>query len=366
MRKMRLLALLLCLSLLLPLCPAGAESKPTLHNMAELRDFLDRKTIFLSDRIEFFCSASLYRQIGTSEALRTLMYNYGVLDYYEYHGSMKKDEYEILISEIEYNPGFRAANAFTTVGEHVLTSREKQLLNRGIQIVTDLGKTSPSPGDLAIRIHDYLCRTVTYTPDNNNIWDDENNAMGAIFNGRAECDGYTDAYYLLCRLAGLQVFYQFGDDADPNTSQTHIWNILNLNGRWYHVDVTWDDLDYAKFPDAVTYRYYLIGNEQMKLTHRWNESMCAYPISDYPDWDYGFMYTQNKVGVGAYCGNVKDAGAYIDQCRKAGYKQAHVMVDGRYSDDKALRNAIPSATRSKSWIWRYEMGEYTIFDVYFK
>ncbi len=369
MRKVwtvRLLALLLCTCLLVPLCQARATNDwPTLQNMAELRDFLDRKTMFLADKIMFYCSASLYRQIGTSADLKTLMYNYGVLDFYEYHGSMKKDEYEVIISEIEYYPGFRTANAFTTVGEHVLTSREKQLLNKGLQIVNELSQNSPSPSDLARKIHDYLCRTVTYTNDTNDTWDDENHAMGAILNGKAECDGYTDAFYLLCRLAGLQVFYQYGADAEHRNSDTHIWNILCLDGRWYHVDVTWDDLDDAQHPDAVTYRYYLIGNEQMKLTHFWDKSLTAYDISDYPDWDYGFIYSQNKIGVGAYYTNLQDAGAYIGQCRKAGYKQVRVMLPTSLADFDALWKNVPSTYRTRATYLIFPMGEYTVVDLFY-
>ncbi|MBQ7172246.1 MAG: hypothetical protein IJR89_08235 [Clostridia bacterium] len=62
-------------------------------------------------------------------------------------------------------------------------------------------------------------------------------AFGALIGGRAVCEGYAYAYYLLCREADLWCAYR---DGLPD-GQGHIWNMVKLESGIYNVDVTWCD-----------------------------------------------------------------------------------------------------------------------------
>ncbi len=62
-------------------------------------------------------------------------------------------------------------------------------------------------------------------------------AFGALVGGRAVCEGYAYAYYLLCREANLWCAYR---DGMPD-GQGHIWNMVKLESGIYNVDVTWCD-----------------------------------------------------------------------------------------------------------------------------
>lgn len=56
------------------------------------------------------------------------------------------------------------------------------------------------------------------------------NANGVLFNGKAVCGGYADAFYLLSNMAGIDSYFVLGDN--------HCWNIVQLRGEWYYIDVT--------------------------------------------------------------------------------------------------------------------------------
>ncbi|MBE7005452.1 MAG: surface layer protein [Ruminococcaceae bacterium] len=58
-------------------------------------------------------------------------------------------------------------------------------------------------------------------------------AYSALTNGLAVCDGYTGAYNLLLKLEGIECY------ALPN--ENHIWTVAVLDGKEYHIDVTWGD-----------------------------------------------------------------------------------------------------------------------------
>jgi len=62
-------------------------------------------------------------------------------------------------------------------------------------------------------------------------------AYGALIGGKAVCEGYTGAYYLLCREAGLWCAYRNGQPSGVG----HTWNMVKLDSGIYNVDITWCD-----------------------------------------------------------------------------------------------------------------------------
>lgn len=64
------------------------------------------------------------------------------------------------------------------------------------------------------------------------------NAFGALVGGRAVCEGYSEAYFLLCKKANLWCAYRSG----IVEGQGHEWNMVKLDSGIYNVDVTWCDV----------------------------------------------------------------------------------------------------------------------------
>lgn len=50
----------------------------------------------------------------------------------------------------------------------------------------------------------------------------------------------------------------------------HMWNMVKLEGQWYHVDVTWDDPVMSDGSHALKYNYFLISDARIKLDHSIN------------------------------------------------------------------------------------------------
>jgi len=66
-------------------------------------------------------------------------------------------------------------------------------------------------------------------------WDAGFTAYGALVEGSAVCQGYTEAYEYLLEQVGIK------SERCSSNLLNHIWNILYIDGETYHVDVTWDD-----------------------------------------------------------------------------------------------------------------------------
>ncbi len=89
--------------------------------------------------------------------------------------------------------------------------------------------------DLLKKIHDFVLDSCTYSSDFSE--DSVYTAWGALCDSDAVCEGYALAFYRLCKEAGLDVVM---DVSDPQKG-CHAWNIVNLGGKCYYVDATWDD-----------------------------------------------------------------------------------------------------------------------------
>ena len=92
-------------------------------------------------------------------------------------------------------------------------------------------------------------------------------SLGALKNKYAVCAGYALTFKLLCETAGLECDYVAG-----TAGGYHAWNQVKVDGKWYNVDVTWDDpVSKGKAFDDHKYNrysYFLISDELMYKDHK--------------------------------------------------------------------------------------------------
>ena len=87
-------------------------------------------------------------------------------------------------------------------------------------------------------------------------------AYGALVNRTSVCAGYALAYERLMDQVGIPCEYVTG----MTTRGSYAWNIIRIDGEWYHVDVTWDD----PTPDRegyVRYKYFLKSDKAISRDH---------------------------------------------------------------------------------------------------
>lgn len=86
---------------------------------------------------------------------------------------------------------------------------------------------------------------------------------GALVNKKAVCDGYAHALQYLLYRAGIPCIRVTGS----SKSESHVWNMVQLSGKWYHVDVTWDDPVISGVSDFAGYSYLNVTESQIKKDH---------------------------------------------------------------------------------------------------
>jgi hypothetical protein len=155
-----------------------------------------------------------------------------------------------------------------------IRAMQSRLSNKVSEILKENIRTGSSSLAKELAIHDYLISHVKYDIDNYNhgtIPELDYTAYGCLINGTCVCDGYSKAMQLLLTEAGIECRRITGNAGDGS----HAWNMVKLDGQWYHVDVTWDD----PVPDtsALRYTYFNQPDSVMSKDHSWTTS--AYPAA---------------------------------------------------------------------------------------
>ena len=73
------------------------------------------------------------------------------------------------------------------------------------------------------------------------------------------CEGYAKAFKVLCDQLGVPAVCVSGLSDKSRTGSGHMWNLAQIGGVWYLVDVTWDDSN-AKGAYASSRQYLLVSN----------------------------------------------------------------------------------------------------------
>ena len=140
------------------------------------------------------------------------------------------------------------------------------------QIVDDKLKNKSDKREIIKIIHDYIINSTKYDKDrtdHNIITYASNTAYGVLFEGYGICSGYADAMALFLNYYNI-----------PNykvASENHVWNAVYLDGKWYHLDLTWDDPILSSGEEVLDDTYFLITTEKLKeindSQHRFDDTI---------------------------------------------------------------------------------------------
>ncbi len=190
-----------------------------------------------------------------------------------------------------------------------------RLLARVKRILTDNINTVMTEYQKELILHDYLIEHCNYgsgSAENEN----EFRAYGALVEGEAVCNGYAEAMALLLSCAGVENRYVVGVANSGSRSATggtvavegvnnaqvenHAWNMVRVNGTWYHLDTTWDDP--VGGGDVLSHAYFNLSDERMRRDHSWKQEK----YEECPDMNWNYFYREH-----AYFERSTDMVAYV-------------------------------------------------------
>lgn len=152
------------------------------------------------------------------------------------------------------------------------TEEEIIAINKIVDKVIEEKITNSTPPKEKIKIiHDYIIDNTEYDKLKYKNTEDttyrSNTAYGVLIEGYGTCNGYADAMAIFLDKMNI-INYKISNDE-------HIWNLVYLDGQWYHLDLTWDD----PISDININRdtYFLITTETLEKlndgTHNFNKEI---------------------------------------------------------------------------------------------
>ena len=135
------------------------------------------------------------------------------------------------------------------------------------RIISLLVKPNNSNYENLKAIHDYIVNTTKYDEEQNE--NGESNyasaiAYGALFDHYATCNGYTDTMAIFLSKLGIKNYKIATTSEDISYSATgHVWNAVYLDGKWLHMDLTWDDPVSNTGENYLYHKYFLVTTEEM-------------------------------------------------------------------------------------------------------
>ncbi len=126
-----------------------------------------------------------------------------------------------------------------------------------VQSIVDLIPNSYSDYQKILFVNDYLC--VNYKYDGNY---DIYNAYAFFEEGTGVCQAYTLAFMAIMDELDIKC------DSVVSKEMNHMWNLVQLNEKWYHIDVTWND-PYFSTSNTDTFglakhNYFLLSSDCIK------------------------------------------------------------------------------------------------------
>lgn len=140
-------------------------------------------------------------------------------------------------------------------------------------IIKKLSLQGNTDYDKVKKIHDYIINNASYDTTYENT-----TAYDILINKTSVCEGYTLIAYRLFVDSGLESKIITGDGDD----QPHAWNIVKVDGKWYNIDLTWDDPISSSGKSILRYDYFLKNSYDFKGHTRYNEFNTTEFKSSYP------------------------------------------------------------------------------------
>ena len=135
------------------------------------------------------------------------------------------------------------------------------------------------------KIHNYLVKNVSY--DYGGIGKPENHNAGGIFlYNKGVCEGISKAFQWLCHLCNIECTVIEGTLAGG----AHMWNIVSINGKNYHIDVTQDIATTNKSWNKPSYMFYLVTDAEIKKDHIFSESFNCVHTEANPFYKTGKVF----------------------------------------------------------------------------
>ena len=139
--------------------------------------------------------------------------------------------------------------------------------------------------DKVMAVHDYLIDHIEYAYSHI-----VRRAYGALIERKAVCQGYAQAFQKILSNLNIEGHTVIGWNISEKPV-LHEWNRVKLDGKWYYIDLTWDDTPWVSHRN---YKHFLINTPMLGKDHQKWYSIAGEAEADGSKYLY---YAYKKHGI---------------------------------------------------------------------
>lgn len=227
------------------------------------------------------------------------------------------------------------SQAYLTGDASALDEQQRAILDKASQVLDEVTEDGMTDYEKELAVHDWLVANVTYAKDTLNALaeEDPDNATpyGTLLNGQAVCHGYATTFQLFMEMLEIPCRYV---RKPVHANGEHTWNMVELDGHWYYVDVTWDDPTPDEEGRPVKHEYFNVDDGKMLKEHVWDYD--DYPPTDSYDYSY-FVQSCRTLESQA------DVGALLDEMLDKNCADCTFVIEGTELPETNHTTVFPPA-----------------------
>lgn len=134
-----------------------------------------------------------------------------------------------------------------------------------------------------LTIHDYIVNRASYDErliNHGMVPPESYTSYGILAQGVGVCEGYAKSMKYLLDAADIESMIVVGE----SKNESHAWNLVKLDGEYYHVDATWNDPITPNGQDILRHNFFNLNDEEISRTHIWNRD--NYPLAKGEKYNY--------------------------------------------------------------------------------
>ena len=252
--------------------------------------------------ISYTLSDDMFHMVQLNSHIEQEMYAANGIYSYTFYMT---NEYRLRqVVDIVYYPGAKIMHAVRNNALDTLDEEEMRLYETALEISKAAIGNAAGKTNMELLIEKTLIQELaarcSYESREEDIY---TTATGALLYGIADCDGYSDAFYLLGNLSGLIVHHQLGFMANGGS---HMWNLVYAAGSWHFTDPTGCDMNAAGCERALYTDWMGMGRETALSRYIW-QSVSQPAQIDADDQD-----VLEIVLMGNVFDSVSDARKYLE------------------------------------------------------
>ncbi len=182
---------------------------------------------------------------------------------------------------------------------------ELKLIDRAAEeIIKKVIKPGMTELEKEIALHDYIVCNTDYDKENyynNTIPRESHDPYGVLIKKVGVCDGYAETMNILLSKCGIESSVVIGEGIGDLGWEGHAWNIVKIDGVYYHLDATYNDPITEDGSSYMQHKYFNVSDIQMGIDHKWDRKKYPACKEDNPVYWIDLAEERNAaVGRDAY------------------------------------------------------------------